>query len=176
METSDIGIEMHLIGFQARPHYTLEVTGETLPKSRSPCPKSLQGRRSTSPSLDQRINAAHVIRRCGFEPVPIISSRRLRSFDDLDTLLQSLIDEAAPSRFLFVGGDPAAPAGPFADTLALLRSGVVERYGIRSIGIVGYPDGQPEDCHGLPLAIPEMEILLPSRPGLRCRDHHTVRL
>ncbi|MBY0559612.1 hypothetical protein [Hyphomicrobium sp.] len=89
----------------------------------------------------QRVNAARIIRACGFEPVPIISSRRLRSENDLNTLLERLITEARPSRFIFVGGDPSSPAGPFQDALAILRSGVVQRYGIRHVGIVGYPEG-----------------------------------
>ncbi len=92
----------------------------------------------------QRIDAARVIRQCGFEPVPIISSRRLRSQSDLDALLSALIGEAHPTRFIFVGGDPATPAGPYSDSLALLASGVVQRHAIRQVGIVAYPDGHPK--------------------------------
>lgn len=92
----------------------------------------------------QRINAARTIRACGFEPVPIISSRRLHSADDLDSLVGSLIREANPSRFIFVGGDPSTPIGPFPDSVALLGSGVVRRQGIRHAGIVGYPQGHPK--------------------------------
>ena len=91
----------------------------------------------------QRINAARVIRQCGFEPVPIISSRRLRSRSDLDNLLSALIGEASPMRFIFVGGDPAIPAGPYPDSLALLESGVLRRHAIRHVGVVGYPEGHP---------------------------------
>lgn len=92
----------------------------------------------------QRINAARVIRACGFEPVPIISSRRLRSERDRDYLLGALIAEAAPSRIILVGGDPAVPAGPFKDSLALLRSDLLEHHSIRHVGIVGYPEGHPK--------------------------------
>lgn len=92
----------------------------------------------------QRVNAARVIRQCGFEPVPIISSRRLHSQSDLDGLLSALTDEAGPKRFLFVGGDPAAPAGPYPDSLALLESGVLERHAIGHVGIVAYPEGHPK--------------------------------
>lgn len=92
----------------------------------------------------QRINAARTIRACGFEPVPIISSRRLHSADDLDSLVGALIREANPSRFIFVGGDPSTPIGPFPDSVALLGSGVVRRQGIRHAGIVGYPEGHPK--------------------------------
>ncbi|WP_206530138.1 methylenetetrahydrofolate reductase [Nordella sp. HKS 07] len=91
----------------------------------------------------QRITAARVIRACGFEPVPIISSRRLLSQQDLDTLVSELIIEVRPKRFLLVGGDPASPAGPYPDSLELLRSGVIERHGIRHVGIVAYPEGHP---------------------------------
>jgi methylenetetrahydrofolate reductase (NADPH) len=89
----------------------------------------------------QRVNAARVIRQCGFEPVPIISSRRLRSEQDRDSLLGALIGEANPTRFILVGGDPEIPAGPYGDSLALLKSGIVRRHGIRHVGIVAYPEG-----------------------------------
>lgn len=92
----------------------------------------------------QRVNAARVIRACGFEPVPIISSRRLASQQDLDGLLGALIDQANPKRFLMVGGDPASPAGPYPDSLGLLKSGVLERHAIRHVGIVAYPEGHPK--------------------------------
>jgi methylenetetrahydrofolate reductase (NADPH) len=84
------------------------------------------------------------MRTCGFEPVPIISSRRLRSKRDRDDLLDALVAEAAPSRIILVGGDPAVPAGPFEDSLALLRSGLLERHYVRQVGIVGYPEGHPK--------------------------------
>lgn len=92
----------------------------------------------------QRIEAARVIRACGFEPVPIVSSRRLRSEWDRDYLLDALVAEAAPSRIILVGGDPTVPVGPFEDSLALLRSGFLERHSIRKVGIVGYPEGHPK--------------------------------
>ena len=92
----------------------------------------------------QRINAAKVIRNCGFEPVPIISSRRLRSEHDRDYLISEMIAQASPSRFILVGGDPTTPAGPFRDSLGLLRSNILQRHSIRNVGIVGYPEGHPK--------------------------------
>ncbi len=91
----------------------------------------------------QRIHAARVIRACGFEPVPIISSRRLRSEQDRDQLLDSLTAAAAPTRVILVGGDPTSPAGPYEDSLALLRSNLLQRHAITQVGIVGYPEGHP---------------------------------
>ncbi|MEX5237503.1 methylenetetrahydrofolate reductase [Kocuria arenosa] len=92
----------------------------------------------------QRINAARIIRACGFEPVPIVSSRRLRSERDRNYLLDALVAEADPSRFILVGGDPAVPTGPYEDSMDLLRSDLLERHAIRHVGIVGYPEGHPK--------------------------------
>ncbi len=91
----------------------------------------------------QRIHAARVIRACGFEPVPIISSRRLRSEQDRDQLLDALTAAADLRRVILVGGDPASPAGPYEDSLALLRSNLLQRHAITQVGIVGYPEGNP---------------------------------
>lgn len=128
--------------------YALEVTGKDIRQieaSRAEIPAGTPVNiaflgNETHP---QRIEAARVIRACGFEPVPIISSRRLASRQDLDTLLGALIAQASPKRFLLVGGDPASPAGPFSDSLVLMRSGVIARHAIRHVGIVAYPEGHP---------------------------------
>jgi methylenetetrahydrofolate reductase (NADPH) len=93
---------------------------------------------------NQRIDTAGVIRQCGFEPVPIISSRRLRSQRDRDDFLDALIGHAHPTRFILVGGDRATPAGPYVDSLALLKSGILRRHAIRHVGIVAYPEGHPK--------------------------------
>lgn len=92
----------------------------------------------------QRVDAARIIRNSGFEPVPIISARRLHSQQDLDGLLEGLNASAKPTRFILVGGDLSKPAGPFQDSIALLQSGVLERHAIRHVGIVAYPEGHPK--------------------------------
>ncbi|AGT08585.1 methylenetetrahydrofolate reductase [Paracoccus aminophilus] len=94
-------------------------------------------------SHDQRIRVAELIRQAGYEPVPIISSRRLTSVADGDRLIAGYLAAAAPARFMFVGGDPKAPAGPYRDSLALLGSEVLARHGITRVKIAGYPEGHP---------------------------------
>ncbi|WP_077502673.1 methylenetetrahydrofolate reductase [Sinorhizobium sp. A49] len=91
----------------------------------------------------QRIEAAARIRQWGFEPVPILSSRRLKSVEDRDELLAGLIVAARPTRFMFVGGDPSSPAGPYKDSLDLIAGGIIEDHGITHVGIGGYPEGHP---------------------------------
>ncbi len=149
MEANDIGTEVPPSNIHGQAAYALEVTGKDIRQvetamSEIPAGTPINIAFLGNEDHSQRINAARVIRRCGFEPVPIISSRRLRSVEDLDQLLDALADEASASRFLFVGGDPSAPAGPFTDSLALLGSGVLKRHDIRNAGIVAYPEGHPK--------------------------------
>ncbi|HTJ91259.1 MAG TPA: hypothetical protein VL356_13935 [Acidocella sp.] len=129
--------------------YSLEITGKgiaQIEESKNEIPPGAPVNIAFLGNEDhrQRIAAARRIRECGLEPVPIISARRLGSEQDLDNLLAGLIGEAGPTRFVLVGGDPVTPAGPYADSLSLLENGVLQRHGIRHVGIVGYPEGHPK--------------------------------
>lgn len=136
-------------GNMQAPAYTLEVTGKDIAQleaARSVIPPGTPVNIAFLGNEDhaQRIGAARAIRQGGLEPVPIISSRRLRSEADRDDLVGALIRDARPARFILVGGDPATPAGPYADSLALLQGGILERHAIRHVGITGYPEGHPK--------------------------------
>lgn len=129
-------------------NYSLEITGKDVRQiaaagSQIPPGTPINIAFLGNESHGQRIGAASLIRRSGFEPVPIISSRRLKSRQDRDALLSGLLGAAQPTRFMFVGGDPASPAGPFRDTFDLIASNIVDDFGIRNVGIAGYPEGHP---------------------------------
>ena len=94
-------------------------------------------------SLDQRMAAAVLVRTLGFEPMPHLSARRIRSLGELEAMVTRASAEAETRRMFLVAGDPPVPAGPFEDTMSLLRTGLFERNGIRTIGIAGHPEGHP---------------------------------
>ena len=75
-------------------------------------------------------------------PVPHVSARRLHSQAMLEEFLAALQDLGATD-LLVVGGDPATPHGPYADSVAVMGSGLLQRYGVRHVGIAGYPEGHP---------------------------------
>lgn len=83
------------------------------------------------------------LRRAGFIPVPHIAARRLASFTQASDFLRRAVGEADVTCALLIAGDSDVPVGPFADSFALLASGVVERHGLRRIGFAGYPEGHP---------------------------------
>ncbi|MDT3442820.1 formyltetrahydrofolate deformylase [Pseudofrankia sp. BMG5.37] len=90
-----------------------------------------------------RVEAARVVKRLGFTPVPHISARRLGSPAMLQEFLATLQADGTNENLFVVGGDPAQPQGPYEDSLAVIRSGLLERYGVRHISVSGYPEGHP---------------------------------
>ena len=107
------------------------------------------------------------LRRAGFEPVPHIAARRLDSFAQADDFLRRIVREAQINAILLIGGDAEPPVGPFRDSLSLLASGVVERYGIRQIAFAGYPEAHPLiGPHALDAAL-AAKIALADRLGLK---------
>ena len=86
------------------------------------------------------VAVARHLRQAGFNPVPHISARRLTASAARD-FLGRLQGEAAVERVLAIAGDSQAPAGPYDSSLALIESGLLQEYGISSIGVAGYPEG-----------------------------------
>ncbi|GAA5700902.1 5,10-methylenetetrahydrofolate reductase [Streptomyces avermitilis] len=128
--------------------FSLEMTGKDVPR--------LEEARATIPpgtrinvtflgneDLGMRLNAARAVKRFGFVPVPHISARRLRSRESLEEFLEALRAEGLADNVFVVGGDPATPEGPYDDSLAVIRSGLLQKYGVRHVGMSGYPEGHP---------------------------------
>jgi len=92
---------------------------------------------SVAASLD-RISALHA---AGFDPVPHIAARRIRSRPELLEFLTAAVRDYGVSRVLLIGGDITDTLGPYADASALLRDGVLVEGGIREVGLAGYPEG-----------------------------------
>jgi len=86
------------------------------------------------------VAVARHVRQAGFNPVPHISARRLTAAAARD-FFGRLQGEAAVERVLVIAGDSPAPAGPFDSSLALIETGLLQEYGVRSVGIAGYPEG-----------------------------------
>lgn len=95
-------------------------------------------------TFEARIATAARVRDLGFVPIPHISARRLHSHDQLREFLAGLQEKAQIDHAFVVAGDPPEPFGPFDDALAVIRTGLLAEYGIKRVGISGYPEGHPE--------------------------------
>jgi methylenetetrahydrofolate reductase (NADPH) len=92
----------------------------------------------------QRIAACAALHRAGHAPVPHISARRVESVAGLDRFLGALGQEAGVRAVLLIAGDVARPVGPFADSLSVIRTGLLERHGMTEVAIAGHPDGHAD--------------------------------
>jgi methylenetetrahydrofolate reductase (NADPH) len=93
--------------------------------------------------MEQRVEAAKLVRQLGFEPIVHLSARRLTSKEELDNYLARITGEAGVKRVFLIAGDPPEPEGPFEDSLQVIESGLLEKHGIAIAGIGGHPEGHP---------------------------------
>jgi methylenetetrahydrofolate reductase (NADPH) len=91
--------------------------------------------------LEMRVTASRTVRELGFDPVPHISARRLKSEGQLEEFLGRLQQVDSADHIFVVGGDPHTSAGPFEDSLAVIQTGLLQKYGVREVSISGYPEG-----------------------------------
>jgi methylenetetrahydrofolate reductase (NADPH) len=87
--------------------------------------------------------ALEAVRAAGLEPVPHVAARRVASREELRRFLEAAVQGADVRKVLLIGGDDAAPAGPYADSSAPLADGMLAACGVREVGMAGYPEGHP---------------------------------
>jgi methylenetetrahydrofolate reductase (NADH) len=92
---------------------------------------------------DEAVEHALRLRRSGFEPVPHLAVRAFASVGEIDRFLARLAAEAGVRQVLVIAGDRDPPAGSLRGALDVIDSGLLQRHGIREIGIAGYPEGHP---------------------------------
>ncbi|GAA3339289.1 methylenetetrahydrofolate reductase [Curtobacterium pusillum] len=87
--------------------------------------------------------AARAVRDAGFRPVPHISARRIADRDELDDFVGALHADGTSDSLFVIAGDPPEPIGPYDGAIDVITSGIVGRYGVRCVGVGGYPEGHP---------------------------------
>jgi methylenetetrahydrofolate reductase (NADPH) len=86
----------------------------------------------------------------GFVPVPHFAARSIRDHATFETNLKRCVEEAGVEHALAIGGAVDEPVGDFTSSMELLETGLFDRYGIKTIGVAGHPEGSPD--------IPEREV------------------
>ncbi|WP_305787196.1 methylenetetrahydrofolate reductase [Symbioplanes lichenis] len=86
---------------------------------------------------------ARAVAGAGFVPVPHVTARRLTGQREFEELLEGLRADGTATEIFAVGGDPGTPLGPYADSLALIESGLLEKHGVARVSIAGHPAGHP---------------------------------
>jgi len=90
------------------------------------------------------IATAKRLRAEGFEPLPHLAARSFPSRAAFEEGVAQLVAEAAIEEVIVLAGAVPSPLGPFESSMALLETGVLDREGIRRIGVAGHPEGSPD--------------------------------
>lgn len=130
-------------------HFSLEMTTKDISRLEEAAPLIPAGTQVSvtflpNESFEDRIRAASLVKALGLIPVPHISARRLQSAAELEGFLDRLAALSCTGQVFVVAGDPSSAEGPYADSLAVIKSGLLEKYGVRHVGIAGYPEGHPD--------------------------------
>jgi methylenetetrahydrofolate reductase (NADPH) len=95
--------------------------------------------------IEQRVEAAVLVRELGFEPIVHLSARRLQSEEQLDSYLRDISTKAGVKRVFIIAGDPPEAEGPYENSLQIIESGLLEKHGIEIVGVGGHPEGHPNN-------------------------------
>ena len=79
----------------------------------------------------------------GFVPIPHLAARSLPSADFFEDSVAKLADRGV-EHVLCIAGGVKEPLGPYSDTMQLLNTGVLDRAGMKTIGLAGHPEGSPD--------------------------------
>ena len=89
------------------------------------------------------VAAAKVLLDQGMRPVPHLAARNIADEAELDRMVGQLA-AIGVGELLVIGGSISKPAGSVADSMQVLRSGVLARHGIRRVGVAGHPEGNKD--------------------------------
>jgi methylenetetrahydrofolate reductase (NADPH) len=112
------------------------------------------------------VSVASRLVRAGYRPVPHIAARRLADEASARDFLARLAGEAGVDQALVMAGDVDRPVGPYESAAEFMESGMLERQGIRKVGLAGYPEGHPRIPEATLARALERKIGIARRAGL----------
>ena len=80
----------------------------------------------------------------GMKPVPHFAARSLPSKAFFEENLKILQAEAGVEEALLIGGGVTTPVGEFSSSMEVLRTDLLQKYGIKKLGVAGHPEGSPD--------------------------------
>lgn len=117
--------------------------------------------------LGDKLVQLKLLHKYGFNPIPHIVARQLSSDSELRAFLSYAIVTAGVRRVLVIGGDDKEAAGPFADSAAVIESGILGELGITAVDVAGYPDGHPRIPREVLIADLQRKVELADEQGLK---------
>jgi methylenetetrahydrofolate reductase (NADPH) len=120
-------------------------------------------------TADSMVDASKRLTEAGYLPVPHFAARRITTKAVLELRIKRLTEEADIKDVLIIGGGLPVPNGDFVSSLALLETGLFDKYGIRNIGVAGHPEGSPDFNDDTALEILQLKQNLANRSDANFR-------
>jgi methylenetetrahydrofolate reductase (NADPH) len=92
----------------------------------------------------ETIQTAEQLKNDGMNAVPHIAARSLVDHNELDILLKELVSKASVTEVLIIGGGGKKQIGQFSDSMAVIKTGLLQKHGITKIGVAGHPEGSAD--------------------------------
>jgi methylenetetrahydrofolate reductase (NADPH) len=70
---------------------------------------------------------------------------------------------------LMIGGGFDTPVGPYASTMDILETGLLDRFGIKDIAVAGYPKGSPDFAEASAIEALRQKQAFTDQTGARLR-------
>jgi methylenetetrahydrofolate reductase (NADPH) len=158
---------------QGLAHVSIEVTARGNPVAElvEHCEPGTEAFLTWLPGDDpaRQVAIAAGIARAGFHPVPHLAVRMLENERVIDDFLAHAAGEAGVSRVLVIAGDRAEPAGPFASSLDLLETGILQKHGIGLVYVAGHPEGHPRVARDVMDAALRQKLAWGAKNGIAMR-------
>ncbi len=134
---------------RAGQHWSIEVTPAGAAKIESfaaALPEGTTVNVTFLPGTDplDTIAVARQLAEEGMNAVPHIAARSLTDPIQLDNLVSRMTAEANVTEVLVIGGGVERPVGVFDSSMQVLETGILQKYGISTIGVSGHPEGSPD--------------------------------
>ena len=94
--------------------------------------------------FEDTIAIAARLKKEGLNPVPHLAARSIPDAAFLDDGLRRLRGEADIDEVLTIAGAVDQPLGAFSDSMQVLETGLLDKHGIKRIGVAGHPEGSPD--------------------------------
>ncbi len=94
--------------------------------------------------FNDTVKVAIRLKKEGFDPIPHIAARSVPNRAFLENAIKRCVEEAGVARFLIIGGGVDQPLGEYDCSAQILETGLLDKYHVKSIGLAGHPEGNPD--------------------------------
>ncbi|MGF9565878.1 methylenetetrahydrofolate reductase [Neorhizobium sp. JUb45] len=127
-------------------HFSIEVTPRTAAKIEDfrkilPAGTRVYIAHIEGTPIDDMVATARRLTVEGLAPMPHIPARGIPDISTLDTWIKRYREEAGVEQALLLGGGHVRPVGEIDSVMAMLETGLFDRYGFKRLHVAGHPEG-----------------------------------